>query len=480
MKGMILLEKVFTYFEDISKVPRCSGDEKAISDYLVGFAKSHNLEVIQDDVYNVIIKKPATPGYENAPGVILQGHMDMVCVKKSNKVHDFTKDPIVLKYIDDMIYADGTSLGADNGVAVAIAMAVLTSENVKHPALEALFTVDEESGMTGAKNINPEHISGEILINLDSEGEGKLLVSCAGGLGTTINIDADWIDASSDLDSYCISVSGLKGGHSGTEIDEERGNAIKLLGRVLYDIYKETPFYISNIRGGTKANVIPSFAETGILIPKDKILDAEEKIKKWNKILKNEFKVSDSDVEVLLKKSTVKFEKMSSSTEKVLDILVAVPNGVQAMSTSIDGLVETSLNLGVLTTDDKGICFEFSIRSSVGTRKEYIKEQLYNIAKLANVEFEIIDEYPSWEYNPESKVRDVCQRVYKEKYGKEPEIFAIHAGVECGLFEEKLPGLDMISMGPNAYDAHTTNEHVSISSMRRLYEYLVDILKELK
>lgn len=476
------MEKIFTYFEEISKVPRCSGNEKAISDYLVKFAKEHNLEVIQDEVLNVIIKKPASPGYENAPGVVLQGHMDMVCVKNADKVHDFSKDPITLKYVDDMIYADGTTLGADNGIALALAMAVLTSEDIKHPPLEVLITVDEESGMTGAKHLNPKDISGKILINLDSEEEGKLLVSCAGGLRAAININAKWENAPKNLVGYTISMRGLMGGHSGSEIDKERGNANKLLGRVLYDLYKEVPFNLAYISGGSRANVIPSEAEAVIFISPDKLQATENKIKEWNEILKNEFKISDPNVDVNLSKSKKAFDKIfdNTTTAKVVNLLMAIPNGMQTMSKSIEGLVESSSNIGVLTTDDKGICFEFSIRSSVSSRKDYIKEQISTIAKLADVGFEANGEYPAWEYNPNSKIRDICQKVYKEKYGQEPEIVAVHAGVECGLFGEKIPDLDMISMGANAYDAHTTNEHVSISSVKRTYEYLLAILEDLK
>lgn len=476
------MEKIFTYFEEISKVPRCSGNEKAISDYLVKFAKEYNLEVIQDEVLNVIIKKPASPGYENAPGVVLQGHMDMVCVKNADKVHDFSKDPITLKYVDDMIYADGTTLGADNGIALALAMAVLTSEDIKHPPLEVLITVDEESGMTGAKHLNPKDISGKILINLDSEEEGKLLVSCAGGLRAAININAKWENAPKNLVGYTISMRGFMGGHSGSEIDKERGNANKLLGRVLYDLYKEVPFNLAYISGGSRANVIPSEAEAVIFISPDKLQATENKIKEWNEILKNEFKISDPNVDVNLSKSKKAFDKIfdNTTTAKVVNLLMAIPNGMQTMSKSIEGLVESSSNIGVLTTDDKGICFEFSIRSSVSSRKDYIKEQISTIAKLADVGFEANGEYPAWEYNPNSKIRDICQKVYKEKYGQEPEIVAVHAGVECGLFGEKIPDLDMISMGANAYDAHTTNEHVSISSVKRTYEYLLAILEELK
>ncbi len=474
------MDKIFTYFEEISQIPRCSGDEKAISDYLVGFAKKNNLEVIQDDVYNIIIKKPATPGYENSPGVILQGHMDMVCVKRADKVHDFTRDPITLKYIDGMIYADGTSLGADNGIAVALSMAVLTDKNAKHPALEIVITVDEESGMTGAKNFKAGDLEGKTLINLDSEEEGKLLVSCAGGLRAAFNIDAQWINPPTDTECYVISVNGLIGGHSGIEIDKERGNANKLLARVLQDLYKTVPFTMAALSGGTKANVIPSEAEAAVFLPLNKLDEIKSKIEEWNKILKNEYKISDPNIKINIKKLEKIYDKVSGATEKILDLLVSVPNGVQAMSTSIDGLVETSLNIGVLTTGKERFSIESAIRSSVSSRKEYIKEQLRTIAKLARVNFEADGDYPAWEYKEDSKIREICKEVYKKKYGKEAEIVAFHAGVECGLFGETFPDLDMISMGADAFDAHTTNEHVSISSTQRTYEYLLAILKELK
>ncbi|MDD2480734.1 MAG: aminoacyl-histidine dipeptidase [Lutispora sp.] len=478
----MILDKIFKYFEEISKIPRGSGNEKAISDYLVRFAKENNLEVIQDEVMNVIIKKPASPGYENSPGVILQGHMDMVCVKNSDKVHDFTKDPITLKYVGDMIYADGTSLGADNGIAVALAMAVLTSDNISHPPLEALITVDEESGMTGAHNLNPENISGKILINLDSEEEGKLLVSCAGGSRAAIKLNVEWQNAPKDLEAYAININGLLGGHSGVEIDKERGNSNKLLGRALHNLYETAPFNLAYIAGGSRANVIPSEAEAVIFASPDQSQAIADKIMELDKMFKNEYKVSDPGVRVSIKKSQKDFDRMfnDSTTIKAISLLVAIPNGIQAMSKSIKGLVESSSNIGVVSIDEDFVSLEFSIRSSVSSLKEYIRNQICTIANLAHVDFEANGDYPAWEYNPNSQVREVFQRVYKEKYDKEPEIVAIHAGVECGLFGEKIPGLDMISIGANAYDAHTTNEHVSISSVKRTYEYLLAVLEELR
>ncbi|NLM44594.1 MAG: aminoacyl-histidine dipeptidase [Clostridiales bacterium] len=478
---MMTLDNIFKYFEEISKIPRGSGNEKAISDYLVSFAKKHNLEVIQDEVYNIIIKKPATPGYENGPTVILQGHMDMVCEKNKDKVHDFTKDPITLRYIDDMIYADNTTLGADNGIAVAMAMAILASDDVKHPPLEVVLTVDEESGMTGAHALNPEHLKGRILINMDTEEEGKLLVSCAGGLRTTITLEADWKKPEEGYEAYRIEIKGLKGGHSGADIDKERGNSNKLLGRVLNAVYKEMPFQLSHLSGGSKSNAIPREAEAVVFIPSDKSQVLIKTINEWDNILKNEYKISDPEVTVNVHKADNSFENVLSweKTEKAIALLMTIPNGIQTMSKSIDGLVESSNNLGVVSTNEEGITFDSAVRSSLDSLKEYIKEQIYTVAKLVGANFNAFGDYPGWEYNPNSRIREVFQRVYREKYGKEAEIIAVHAGVECGLFGEKIEGLDMISFGPDMYDVHTPNEHVSISSTKRTYEYLLAVLETL-
>lgn len=478
---MMIVDKVFKYFEEISKIPRGSGNEKAISDYLVNFAKEHGLEVIQDEVYNVIIKKPATPGYENGPTVILQGHMDMVCEKNKDKVHDFTKDPITVRYIDDMIYADNTTLGADNGIAIAMAMAILASDDIKHPPLEVLMTVDEESGMTGAHALNPEHLKGRILINMDSEEEGKLLVSCAGGLRTTIALQTEWQKPAEGYEAYTIEVKGLKGGHSGMDIDKGRGNSNKLLGRVLNAIYKEMPFRLSHLSGGSKTNAIPREAEAIIFVPSNKPQELIKIINEWDNILKNEYKITDPEVTVKVYRTDNTFENVLTfeKTEKAISILMTIPNGIQTMSKSIEGLVESSINLGVVSTNKESINFDSSIRSSVESLKEYIKEQVHMVAKLAGANFDAFGDYPGWEYNPNSRIRDVFLKVYREKFGKEAEVIAVHAGVECGLFGEKIKGLDMISFGPDMYDVHTPNEHLSISSTKRTYEYLLAVLETL-
>lgn len=475
-------QKVFQYFEEISKIPRGSGNEKAISDYLVNFAKTHGLEVIQDSAMNVIIKKGPTPGYENAPTVIIQGHMDMVCEKNKDTIHDFEKDPIQLRVVDDMLYATDTTLGADNGIAIAYALALLDSEDIPHPPIEVLMTVEEETGMGGAMAADPSHLQGSILINIDSEEEGKLLVSCAGGIRTRQILPILWESPKAGWIPYAIRIRGLKGGHSGMEIDKERGNANKLMGRILNDLSDAFAFGIAEINGGSKMNAIPRECDAVLCIDPNNIQLLENKVSGWDQIFKNELRVSDPEV-------TVKLEKMQSlpakvfskeTADKAIASLVLIPNGVQSMSMDICGLVESSTNLGVVVTDEKEIRFESAIRSSVRSLKYKILDEAKMIAKILGCELVADSDYPEWAYNPDSKIRPLFQKVYKEMFGKESEIIAIHAGVECGLFKEKMEHLDMISFGPDLYDVHTPNEHLSISSTERTWEYLLAVLKEIK
>ncbi|WP_427340147.1 aminoacyl-histidine dipeptidase [Caloranaerobacter sp. DY30410] len=480
--GTLEPKAVFKYFEEISRIPRGSGNEKKISDYLVSFAKNHNLEVIQDDALNVIIKKGGTLGYESSPTVILQGHMDMVCEKDKEVEHDFEKDPLKLRVDGDFVRATGTTLGADNGIAIAYCLAILESNDIPHPPLEVVFTTEEETGMGGASALNPSNLKGKILINIDSEEEGKLLVSCAGGVRTRIILPIVKIQVDEKLNTYRIKVKGLKGGHSGMEIDKGRGNANKLMGRVLKDIQKTLKFYLANISGGAKMNAIPREAEAAILINPEDEQKLNEKIKYWNEILSNEFKSSDPDVNVELEKLNDNIDSVFSieTTEKVVDLLVMIPNGIQTMSMEIKGLVQSSTNLGVVAVKDNEVVFESAVRSSVRSLKYDIVSQTETVAKVIGAKFVTESDYPEWQYNPNSYIRKVFVKVYKDLYGKEPEITAIHAGLECGLFKEKLGDIDMISFGPNMYDVHTPNEHLSISSTKRTWDYLLAVLREIK
>lgn len=472
---------VFQYFEEISNIPRGSGNEKGISDYLLNFGKELGLESIQDEALNVIIKKPGTPGYENAPTVIIQGHMDMVCEKNNGVEHDFEKDPLKLRIVDDYIYATDTTLGADNGIAVAYAMAILASNDIPHPPIEVLLTTDEETGMSGAMAIKKENLQGKILINLDNEEEGYLLVSCAGGVRSTATLKVDEQEIGSKK-LIKINISGLKGGHSGMDIIKERGNSNKILGRVLKGLVREVKFNLVSLNGGSKNNAIPREAEAIIAVNPNDENTAIEVINNWNNIIENELRAQDPGLKIEASITDIKTckEFTDESTKKVVDLLYIYPNGINTKSTEIEGLVESSTNLGVLTTKDGVVEFDSAIRSSIPSLKEEIVLRSKTIVELLGGKFETTSDYPGWEYDPNSKVRDICQKVHKDMYGKEAKIVAIHAGVECGLFNEKLGNLDMISFGPNLYDVHTPDEHMSISSVKNCYEYLLGILKEIR
>lgn len=472
---------VFQYFEEISNIPRGSGNEKGISDYLLNFGKELGLESIQDEALNVIIKKPGTPGYENAPTVIIQGHMDMVCEKNNGVEHDFEKDPLKLRIVDDYIYATDTTLGADNGIAVAYAMAILASNDISHPPIEVLLTTDEETGMSGAMAIKKENLQGKILINLDNEEEGYLLVSCAGGVRSTATLKVDEQEIGSKK-LIKINISGLKGGHSGMDIIKERGNSNKILGRVLKGLLREVKFNLVSLNGGSKNNAIPREAEAIIAVNPNDENTAIEVINNWNNIIENELRAQDPGLKIEASITDIKTckEFTDESTKKVVDLLYIYPNGINTKSTEIEGLVESSTNLGVLTTKDGVVEFDSAIRSSIPSLKEEIVLRSKTIVELLGGKFETTSDYPGWEYDPNSKVRDICQKVHKDMYGKEAKIVAIHAGVECGLFNEKLGNLDMISFGPNLYDVHTPDEHMSISSVKNCYEYLLGILKEIR
>ncbi|WP_288479488.1 aminoacyl-histidine dipeptidase [uncultured Clostridium sp.] len=474
-------KSVFNYFEEISKIPRGSGNEKAISDYLVSFAKNLGLEVIQDETLNIVIKKPATKGYENAPGVILQGHMDMVCEKNKGTEHDFEKDPLKLRIEGDNIFATGTTLGADNGIAVAYGMAILASNEIEHPALELLLTVDEETGMTGAMNINAKDVDGKILLNLDSEEEGELLLSCAGGIRSKSTIKVENEKVSEGFTALEVKLRGLKGGHSGMEINKGRGNSNKLMGRLLKGLNDKYDLRLAHIEGGSKNNAIPREADAIFFVPSGDVRNIKEEIVKFEEMFKHELKVQDPDVTIEISEATNNGEAFTKDvTDRVINLLYLYPNGVNTMSKSMHGLTESSTNLGIVSTENGEVVYDSAIRSSVGSLKEEITLRAKTVTELLGGVFTTNAGYPEWEYNPNSKIREICVDVYKRMNGEEPKLTAIHAGVECGLFKERLGDLDMISFGPNLYDVHTPNEHMSIKSVQNVWAYLLEILKEIK
>ncbi|MCM3738389.1 aminoacyl-histidine dipeptidase [Bacillus cytotoxicus] len=478
----LIKHPVFHHFAEISKIPRGSGNEKEISDYLVKFAKERNLEVVQDHAFNVIIKKPATAGYENVPTIIIQGHMDMVCEKNEATVHDFEKDPIQLRIEGDMLYANHTTLGADNGIAVAYALSLLDATDIPHPALEVVITTEEETTMGGAFAVDPSLFSGKIFINIDSEEDHKLLVSSAGGAKAVETISIVWGEMPANVLPYRLFVSGLKGGHSGMEIDKERGNANKILGRVLYDLSNEIAFSMSDVNGGLKTNAIPRESAATILLSESDVQKVEEKVKEWTSILQEELRAVDPDVNVSLTKleETVENVFAKETQKQLISSLFLIPNGIQNMSMEIKGLVESSTNLGVVETLHNEIKLRNEVRSSVKSLKQHIVNEIKHIAEVVGAQFEKESEYPEWPYNPNSSIRSLFEKVHKEKYGKEVEVFAVHAGIECGVFMEKIPGLDAISLGPDMFHVHTPDEHVSIPSVVNNWEYFIEVLRETK
>lgn len=472
--------KVFEYFEVISNIPRESGNEKAISDYMVKFATDLGLEVYQDKAYNVYIKKPATPGYENVPAVILQGHLDMVCEKNKDTVHDFATQGLDL-YIDgDWIGAKGTTLGADNGVAIAYQMAVLADNTLKHPAIECLMTTDEERGMTGVANLEPEHINGKILLNLDTEVEGEFLVSCAGGAKAYLTFPYQYGQVEKDASLYKITINGLKGGHSGAEIHFERGNAHILMGRVLEQLKSQLTFDLITFEGGTKDNVITRECEVIVAVAQDQEAKLKSICQDMLSIFKAEYTVQDPEINLVVAHTDYQEKCIcKSARDQLINLLLVIPNGVMAYDQRMKGLVQTSLNLGIVKIEEDVIRFGSAVRSSVASRKEELLKRLSALAEAFNIQFEIKGDYPAWQYDEKSRIRDMATSLYEEMYGEKPVVTAIHAGLECGFIAEKCPGLDMISMGPNLKHIHSPQEVASISSMGRFYEYLVKLLEKL-
>ncbi len=471
-------ERVFYYFEQICNIPHGSGNVEQISDYLVAFAKERKLKVIQDALKNVIIIKEATPGYEEEPVVILQGHMDMVAVKKPDSDMDMTTEGLRLAVDGDKIFAQDTSLGGDDGIAVAYALAILDADNLAHPKLEVVITVDEEVGMDGARGIDLSMLTGKRMLNLDSEEEGIFWTSCAGG--ARMNCYLPVSVCKKEGIAYRISVEGLLGGHSGAEIHKERGNANCILGRVLHKLSSFIPVWLKTVEGGLADNAIPRQSAAVILVNdadcdklKEVLLQTEEEIK-------GELATKDKDFQI----TAVCMDEEEAvcadeeSTAHVAAYLVALPNGVQAMSADVPGLVETSLNLGIMKYDAEAqeLCCEFSVRSCMESAKQALIQKVSAVTELAGGSFSVSGDYPGWAFRVHSPLREKMVALYEEMYGVKPKLEAIHAGLECGILAAKVEDLDCISLGPDMSDIHTTEETLSISSTARVWEYLVRLL----
>ena len=471
--------KVFYFFEEISRIPRGSGNTTAISNYLVEFAKKRGLAYRQDAYENVIIWKDASVGYEHCKTVMLQGHMDMVCEKELDSTHDFSKDGLQLKVVSDCVYAEGTTLGGDDGIAVAYALAILDDDAIKHPPLEVVITTDEETGMDGAIGLDCSDLKSEYFINIDSEEEGTILTSCAGGMTVNARFPIRKLKKTGYI--VDITLKGLQGGHSGTEIDKNRENAVYMLGRMLTALkHRKVDYRLMEINGGLKDNAIPRSAQVKFLI-KDKE-SATEQIQAVIDMIKKELEHSEPDADFVMSVSELQTTDIieDAVTKKVAFFLEQTPNGVQRMSAAIPGLVESSLNMGICKTDEHEIAFSFSLRSSLQSYKVYMKNKLKDLVQELGGIFEEKSEYPAWEYRADSPLRELMVRVYEEQYGEKPAIEAIHAGLECGILAGKMPGLDMVSIGPDILDIHTPKERLIISSTQRVYTYLLRVLEAMK
>lgn len=471
-------QSVFTFFEELCAIPHGSGNTKAVSDWCVAFAKARGLACVQDGANNVIIMKEATPGYEHAEPVILQGHLDMVCEKEPGNPKDMETEGLDLAVDGDSIHAKGTTLGGDDGIAVAMALAVLDSKGLPHPRIEAVFTVDEEIGMLGAAVLDVSPLKGRKLLNLDSEDEGVFTVSCAGGNLTLCTLPVSRAAYPGGI-VLKVTVGGLQGGHSGIEIHKGRGNSNLLMGRVLCALSGKTELRLVSVAGGTKDNAIPR-ETTALLAVTD--ADAARKVaEKMDAALRHELKVTDPGVFVRCEAAQSAETPMDAdSTKRAVCLLTCVPNGVQVMSADIPGLVQTSLNLGILKTDDKHLAAAFCVRSSVGSQKVMLVDRLECLTGQLGGEIRISGDYPGWEYRQDSALRELCVDVFREQYGHEPRVEAIHAGVECGLLSGKLPDLDCLSLGPDLTEVHTYREKMSISSVQRVWKFVTEVLRRSK
>ena len=472
-------QKVFQFFEDLCRIPHGSGNTKAISDYCVAFAKERGLRYIQDKSNNVVIFQGGTHGYEDHPTVILQGHMDMVCAKVPEADFDFTKDSLQLQVKDGCVTASGTTLGGDDGIAVAYALAVLDDPSIPHPPLEAVFTVDEEIGLLGAAALDCTPLQGRLFLNMDSEAEGILTVSCAGGLSSNMVLP---VMAGHGCGICCsLTLSGFAGGHSGADIHLGRGNTNMLIGEILQQLCSKYTLQLQSLEGGSQDNAIPAHSKAVFLLPADQRDAARADVERWWTSVKERYAETDPDCTLTYHDGgeVCGTAFTAEDSRKIADLIAAIPNGVHAMSKDIPGLVETSMNLGILSMEPDCLRLALSLRSSVNTEKERMRVQLAEIARQYGADFSCHGEYPAWEYRKDSPLRDTMVEIFTKQYGKPPVVEAIHAGLECGLFSGKLPGLDCVSFGPDILEIHTPRERLPIDSVQRSWDYLLAVLKAL-
>lgn len=478
--GHLKPELVWYHFEEICKYPRASKKEEKIAEYVVSVGKRLGLQVEKDKFGNIVIRKPATPGLENLKTVVLQGHIDMVCEKNRDVEHDFDKDPIY-PYIDgDWVKAKGTTLGADNGIGVACALAVLEAKDVEHGPLECLFTLDEETGLTGASSLKKNWLKADILINMDSEDLGTIFIGCSGGKNTAATFKTKLEKSPRNYSTFELKVAGLKGGHSGLEIHVGRGNAVKILNRAIWSYSQENNIRLAEINGGNKHNAIPREAFAVVLVPKNDEKKLKKFVAKYNDTVKAEYVSVEPDLMVSMEKHSTPEKVMDEKTQKhLLNALYAIPHGVIKMSNDIPGLVETSTNLAVVETKGKNINIVTSQRSPVASQNVDITNMVSSVLKLAGAEISYGDGYPGWAPDIHSDILKVFKSTFTKMYGKEPEVTAIHAGLECGIIKEKYPNMDMISFGPTMRDVHSPAEKLQISTVPEFYNQLKTVLKNI-
>ena len=470
---------VWKYFYELTQIPRPSKKEKKAADYVRDFGRSLGLETLVDEIGNVLIRKPATPGMDDCKGVILQSHLDMVPQKNSDKKHDFETDPIEA-YIDgEWVTANGTTLGADNGMGVAASMAVLASKDIVHGPIEALFTIDEETGMTGANNLKVGFLKGDILMNLDSEDEGELYVGCAGGLDGTFTFDYNEEVLPAGYSVYKISVTGMKGGHSGMDIILGRGNANKTMIRFLKHTTALYGVRLSSIEGGSLRNAIPREAFAVVAVSEDKAEDFKKSVDSFLEIVKAELSATEPNLKITIESATANSVMDTATQNNLINAVYGCPNGVMRMSDAMPGLVETSTNLAIVKSENGKASVSCLMRSSVDTAKDDLANMMDSIFMLAGAKCEFTGGYPGWKPNMDSAILNTMKDVYEKLYGRTPEIKAIHAGLECGIIGGIYPGLDMISCGPTIRFPHSPDEKVKIDTVDKWWKFLVETLKNI-
>ncbi|MFV7785769.1 aminoacyl-histidine dipeptidase [Shewanella marisflavi] len=473
-------QALWQWFEQICAIPHPSKHEQALSQYIQNWAKDKQLSVVEDKVGNLIIKKPATPGMENRKVVALQAHIDMVPQKNADKVHDFEKDPIEAYVDGEWVKAKGTTLGSDNGIGMASALAILGSDDIPHGPLEVLLTIDEEAGMTGAFGLEAGYLDAEILINTDSEQEGEIYMGCAGGVDAQITVPMVWQAAEPSLSTYTLTLSGLKGGHSGVNIHLGRGNANKLLARFLFNYADELALELTNFSGGSLRNAIPREASVSFMLPSENLPRLEALMQEYTDLVRQELAIADPGMLLTLSEIPAATQVMSEATQQTLiDLLHACPNGVMRMSDEIQGVTETSLNVGVITTEGESVSILCLIRSLIDSGREEVEGYLTALSNLAGAEVEFSGAYPGWKPDSSSPVMAIVKDTYESIYNKEPVIMVIHAGLECGLFKKPYPEMDMVSIGPTIRFPHSPDEMVLIETVDQYWKLLLAVLERI-